>query len=221
MDKVRYGIIGVGGMGRTHAQSLLSDIKGAELTAVCDISPERLEWAEEHLPDHVQRFLSPEELFKSGIIDAVMIATPHYDHPPLAIEALGYGLHVLIEKPAGVYTKAVQEMNDAAAKSDRKFGIMYNQRTNPLYQKLRELIQSGELGEIRRTNWIITNWYRSQSYYDSGGWRATWGGEGGGVLLNQDPHQLDLWQWTTGMMPKRVRAFASSGSTGILRLRMM
>lgn len=112
-------------------------------------------------------------------------------------------------------------MNDAAAKSDRKFGIMYNQRTNPLYQKLRDLIQSGELGEIRRTNWIITNWYRSQSYYDSGGWRATWGGEGGGVLLNQDPHQLDLWQWTTGMMPKRVRAFASSGSTGILRLRMM
>ncbi|MEK3715021.1 MULTISPECIES: Gfo/Idh/MocA family protein [unclassified Paenibacillus] len=211
MDKVRYGIIGVGGMGRTHAQSLLSDIKGAELTAVCDISPERLEWAEEHLPDHVQRFLSPEELFKSGIIDAVMIATPHYDHPPLAIEALGYGLHVLIEKPAGVYTKAVQQMNDAAAKSDRKFGIMYNQRTNPLYQKLRELIQSGELGEIRRTNWIITNWYRSQSYYDSGGWRATWGGEGGGVLLNQDPHQLDLWQWTTGMMPKRVRAFCQFG----------
>ncbi|WP_339224861.1 Gfo/Idh/MocA family oxidoreductase [Paenibacillus sp. FSL H8-0332] len=211
MDKVRYGIIGVGGMGRTHAQSLLSDIKGAELTAVCDISPERLEWAEELLPDHVQRFLSPEELFKSGVIDAVMIATPHYDHPPLAIEALGYGLHVLIEKPAGVYTKAVQEMNDAAAKSDRKFGIMYNQRTNPLYQKLRELIQSGELGEIRRTNWIITNWYRSQSYYDSGGWRATWGGEGGGVLLNQDPHQLDLWQWTTGMMPKRVRAFCQFG----------
>lgn len=211
MEKVRFGIIGVGNMGRAHAHSLLNDIKGAELAAVCDSSPERLDWAEEHLPDNVQRFLSPEELFKSGTIDAVLIATPHYDHPPLAIEALGYGLHVLIEKPAGVYTKAVQEMNDAAAKSDRKFGIMYNQRTNPLYQKLRELIKSGELGEIRRTNWIITNWYRSQSYYDSGGWRATWGGEGGGVLLNQDPHQLDLWQWTTGMMPKRVRAFCQFG----------
>lgn len=211
MEKVRFGIIGVGNMGRSHAQSLLTDIKGAELTAVCDTSPERLDWAEEHLPEHVHRFASPEELFKSGAIDAVLIATPHYDHPPLAIEALGYGLHVLIEKPAGVYTKAVQEMNDAAADSDRKFGIMYNQRTNPLYQKLRELIQSGELGEIRRTNWIITNWYRSQSYYNSGGWRATWGGEGGGVLLNQDPHQLDLWQWTTGMMPKRVRAFCHFG----------
>lgn len=112
---------------------------------------------------------------------------------------------------AGVYTKAVKQMNEAAAKSDRKFGIMYNQRTNPLYQKLRDLIQSGELGEIRRTNWIITNWYRSQSYYNSGGWRATWAGEGGGVLLNQDPHQLDLWQWTTGMMPKRIRAFCHFG----------
>lgn len=211
MEKVRYGIIGVGNMGRAHAQSLLSEVKGAVLSAVCDISPERLEWAEEQLPQSVLRFRSAAELFESSCIDAVLISTPHYDHPPLAIEALSHGYHVLIEKPAGVYTSAVQEMNEAAMKSDRKFGIMYNQRTNPLYQKLRELIQSGELGEIRRTNWIITNWYRSQNYYDSGGWRATWAGEGGGVLLNQDPHQLDLWQWTTGMMPKRVRAFCHFG----------
>ncbi|WP_042202159.1 Gfo/Idh/MocA family protein [Paenibacillus camerounensis] len=211
MDKVRFGIIGVGNMGRSHAFSLLNEVKGAELTAVCDISPQRLEWAAEQLPEHVLRFSSSEELFKSGSVDAVLIATPHYDHPPLAIEALKHHLHVLIEKPAGVFTKAVQEMNDVAAQSDRKFGIMYNQRTNPLYRKLRDLITSGELGEIRRTNWIITDWYRSQSYYNSGGWRATWAGEGGGVLLNQDPHQLDLWQWTTGMMPKRVRAFCQFG----------
>ncbi|MGF7046585.1 putative dehydrogenase [Paenibacillus sp. DS2015] len=211
MEKVRYGIIGIGNMGRAHAVSLLNEIKGAELTAVCDISTERLEWAKEHLPDHVMKYSSTTDLFESQTIDAVLISTPHYDHPTLAIEALSYGYHVLVEKPAGVYTKAVQEMNDAAAKSDRKFGIMYNQRTNPLYQKLRDLIQSGELGEIRRTNWIITNWYRTQKYYDSGGWRATWAGEGGGVLLNQDPHQLDLWQWTTGMMPKRVRAFCHFG----------
>ncbi|MNB80482.1 Glucose--fructose oxidoreductase precursor [compost metagenome] len=211
MDKVRFGIIGVGNMGRSHAFSLLNEVKGAELTAVCDISPQRLEWAAEQLPEHVLRFSSSEELFKSGSVDAVLISTPHYDHPPLAIEALKHHLHVLIEKPAGVFTKAVQEMNDVAAQSDRKFGIMYNQRTNPLYRKLRDLITSGELGEIRRTNWIITDWYRSQSYYNSGGWRATWAGEGGGVLLNQDPHQLDLWQWTTGMMPKRVRAFCQFG----------
>ncbi|OKP91631.1 oxidoreductase [Paenibacillus helianthi] len=211
MTKVRYGIIGIGNMGRAHALSLLEDVKGAELAAVCDISPERLEWAVDQLPEKVKHFSTATAMFQSGAIDAVLISTPHYDHPPLAVEALGYGLHVLIEKPAGVYTKAVQEMNDAAAKSDRKFGIMYNQRTNPLYQKLRELIQAGELGEIRRTNWIITNWYRSQNYYDSGGWRATWAGEGGGVLLNQDPHQLDLWQWTTGMMPVRIRAFCHFG----------
>ncbi|OKP94917.1 Gfo/Idh/MocA family protein [Paenibacillus sp. P46E] len=211
MTKVRYGIIGIGNMGRAHALSLLEDVKGAELAAVCDISPERLEWAVDQLPEKVKHFSTATTMFQSGAIDAVLISTPHYDHPPLAVEALGYGLHVLIEKPAGVYTKAVQEMNDAAAKSDRKFGIMYNQRTNPLYQKLRELIQAGELGEIRRTNWIITNWYRSQNYYDSGGWRATWAGEGGGVLLNQDPHQLDLWQWTTGMMPVRIRAFCHFG----------
>lgn len=211
MNKVRYGIIGIGNMGSAHAHSLLNDIKGAELVAVCDVREERLKWAKEHLPDRVQKYGTPMELFESRLMDAVLICTPHYDHPTLAIEAFDYGYHVLVEKPAGVYTKAVQQMNDAAAKSDRKFGIMYNQRTNPLYQKLRDLIQSGELGEIRRTNWIITNWYRSQSYYDSGGWRATWAGEGGGVLLNQDPHQLDLWQWTTGMMPKRIRAFCHFG----------
>ncbi|GGF69005.1 oxidoreductase [Paenibacillus albidus] len=208
---VRFGIIGIGNMGRAHALSLLEEIQGAELAAVCDLRPESLEWAGEHLPDHVLKFSHTGDLFTSGAIDAVLISTPHYDHPTLAVEAFKHGLHVLVEKPAGVYTKAVQEMNDAAAESDRIFGIMYNQRTNPLYQKLRDLIGSGELGEIRRTNWIITNWYRSQSYYDSGGWRATWAGEGGGVLLNQDPHQLDLWQWTTGMMPTRVRAFCQFG----------
>lgn len=211
MEKVRYGIIGIGNMGVSHAQNLCGEIRGAELTAVCDTNPERLKWAKEHLPASVQLYDTPEAFWASQAMDAVLIAVPHYDHPGMAIQAFEDGYHVLVEKPAGVYTKAVREMNDAAAKSGKQFGIMYNQRTNPLYIKLRDLIQSGELGEVRRTNWIITNWYRSQSYYDSGGWRATWAGEGGGVLLNQDPHQLDLWQWTTGMMPKRVRAFCHFG----------
>ncbi|GIO70373.1 Gfo/Idh/MocA family protein [Paenibacillus cookii] len=211
MEKVRYGIIGIGNMGVSHAQNLCGEIRGAELTAVCDTNPERLKWAKEHLPASVQLYDTPEAFWASKAMDAVLIAVPHYDHPGMAIQAFENGYHVLVEKPAGVYTKAVREMNDAAAKSGKQFGIMYNQRTNPLYIKLRDLIQSGELGEVRRTNWIITNWYRSQSYYDSGGWRATWAGEGGGVLLNQDPHQLDLWQWTTGMMPKRVRAFCHFG----------
>ncbi|MFB5267449.1 Gfo/Idh/MocA family protein [Paenibacillus enshidis] len=211
MEKVRFGIIGIGNMGTSHAVSLSQHIQGAELTAVCDANPERLRWAEQHLPDHVRRFSDVEDFLASGAMDAVFIATPHYDHPPLAVQAFRHGYHVLVEKPAGVYTKAVREMNEAAAAADRVFGIMYNQRTNPLYQKLRDLVLSGELGEVRRMNWIITNWYRSQSYYDSGGWRATWAGEGGGVLLNQDPHQLDLWQWTTGLMPVRIRAFCQFG----------
>ncbi|MDR9855892.1 Gfo/Idh/MocA family oxidoreductase [Paenibacillus sp. VCA1] len=211
MEKVRYGIIGIGNMGVSHAHNLCGEIRGAELTAVCDTNPERLEWAKQHLPESVQLFDEPEAFWASKAMDAVLIAVPHYDHPGMAVKAFENGYHVLVEKPAGVYTKAVREMNEAAAKSGKQFGIMYNQRTNPLYIKLRDLIQSGELGEVRRTNWIITNWYRSQSYYDSGGWRATWAGEGGGVLLNQDPHQLDLWQWTTGMMPKRVRAFCHFG----------
>lgn len=211
MEKVRFGIIGIGNMGTSHAVSLSHHIQGAELTVVCDVNPDRLLWAEQHLPDSVRRFSDVDDFLASGAMDAVFIATPHYDHPLLAVQAFRHGYHVLVEKPAGVYTKAVREMNEAAAASDKVFGIMYNQRTNPLYQKLRDLILSGELGEVRRMNWIITNWYRSQSYYDSGGWRATWAGEGGGVLLNQDPHQLDLWQWTTGLMPVRIRAFCQFG----------
>ncbi|WP_312095940.1 Gfo/Idh/MocA family oxidoreductase [Niallia sp.] len=212
MGNIKIGIIGIGNMGSSHAIYLNNgEIKGAELAAVCDSNPERLQWAKETLGEHIQRFDNVDHFFEFGDMDGVIIATPHYDHPPLAIKALEKGYHVLVEKPVGVYTKNVRELNEIARNSDKVFGIMFNQRTNPLYQKLRDLVQSGEVGEIKRTNWIITDWYRSQSYYDSGGWRATWAGEGGGVLLNQDPHQLDLWQWTSGLMPKRVRAFCGFG----------
>ena len=211
MGTVKIGIIGIGGMGSNHAGNLSSGkVAGAELAAVCDVNPDRLEWARETLGGKVKIYESADELLEKSGVDAVMIATPHYDHPPLAIRSFERGKHVLVEKPAGVYTKQVRQMNEAAAASGRVFGIMFNQRTNPLYAKLKDLIESGELGELKRTNWIMTAWYRSQSYYDSGGWRATWAGEGGGVLLNQDPHQLDLWQWTCGM-PVRLRAFAYYG----------
>lgn len=211
MDKVRIGIIGAGNMGSSHARQLANgEVPGAILTAVCDSNPERLKWSREAFGDGIKLFNNTEAFFAAHAADAVLIATPHYDHPALAIKAFENNLHVLIEKPAGVYTKQVMEMNEAAMKTDRVFGIMYNQRTNPLYQKVRELINAGELGEIKRINWIITTWYRPQSYYNSGGWRATWAGEGGGVLLNQCPHQLDLWQWICGM-PKRVRAFMAFG----------
>jgi len=212
MSLIKVGVIGIGNMGRSHAK-LLADgmINGAILTAVCDSYQDQLESFASNLSGEVQVYRDEDEFLNDSDIDAVLISTPHYDHPSLAMKAFSKGLHVLIEKPAGVYTKNVVEMNEAALESGKVFGIMYNQRSNPIYQKLREIIQSGELGEIKRTNWIITDWYRSQSYYDSSEWRATWQGEGGGVLLNQAPHQLDLWQWTTGLMPKKVHAYCSNG----------
>lgn len=211
MEQVRLGIIGVGNMGSGHAQNIL-DGKCPEIviTAVADRRESRRQWAKETLPENVAIFEEGSDLIKSGLCDAVHICTPHYQHPVLAIEAFEAGLHVMCEKPAGVYTKAVREMNEAADKSGKVFAMMFNQRTNCVYRKMREMVQSGELGELKRVNWIITDWYRTQIYYDSGDWRATWDGEGGGVLLNQCPHQLDLLQWICGL-PKTVQAFCQEG----------
>ncbi len=210
MKRVKLGIIGVGNMGSSHIKNYLKDMMPEiEITAVADIKPERLEWAKEQLPQ-VKTFDTASALMDSGEVEAVLIATPHYDHPVLAIEAFEKGLHVMCEKPAGVFTKKVREMNAAADKSDKIFAIMFNQRTNCLYRKAHELVHSGKFGELRRVTWIITDWYRTQAYYNSGGWRATWSGEGGGVLLNQCPHQLDLWQWICGM-PEKITAVCHEG----------
>ncbi|MEH7305846.1 Gfo/Idh/MocA family protein [Neobacillus drentensis] len=212
MGLVRIGVIGIGNMGSSHVQMLYQGrINGAELTAVCSRNESRIEWVKSQTKGNVKIFKDEESFFNDSEIDAVLIATPHYSHPKLATEAFAKGKHVLIEKPAGVYTKNVLEMNAAAKASGKVFSIMYNQRANPLYQKIRDLIQSGQLGTIKRTNWIITDIYRPQSYYDSSKWRATWEGEGGGVLINQALHHLDIWQWTTGCMPKRIRAVSSFG----------
>ena len=202
MEKVRLGIIGIGNMGSAHVKSIEGGkCPEIEVAAVCDINPDRLQWVETEYP-HIPRFDDAEKLMDSGLVDAVLIAVPHYYHPPLSIMGMKKGLHVMCEKPAGVYTKQVKEKNEVARQCNVKFGMMFNQRTNCVYRKMRELVQSGKYGEIRRTNWIITNWYRTQQYYNSGAWRATWSGEGGGVLLNQCPHQLDLWQWICGMPVK-------------------
>ena len=211
MKKIRLGILGVGNIGRDHVKRVVNgECPEIELAAVCDLKPDRLAFAKELAGEALPVFTGAEEMMDSGLIDSVLVSVPHYDHPKFAMMAMKKGLHVLIEKPAGVYTKQVLEMNECAKMHDVKFGIMMNQRTNCIYRKMREIVQSGELGEIRRTNWLITNWYRSQAYYDSGDWRATWSGEGGGVLLNQCPHNLDLWQWICGM-PKTVRAHLHYG----------
>lgn len=207
MEQVRLGIIGIGGMGTNHVHSIMEGkVPNMVLSAVADVRQSRLTWAKENLPAKVAVFSDGKELIDSGLVDAVLIATPHYFHPEYVIYALEHGIHAISEKPAGVYTKQVREMNEVAARSDKTFAIMFNQRTNCTYRKLHEMIESKELGQMKRVNWIITDWYRNQSYYDAASWKATWDGEGGGVLLNQCPHQLDLLQWLCGL-PVKVRAF--------------
>lgn len=209
--KIRMGIIGIGNMGSAHANAIFQGkVEGLELSAVCDIDKERLEWAKKTFGQKVSMYSDYHLLIKEGKVDAILIATPHSLHPSMAIDCFAAGLHVLTEKPPGIDILHVRQMNDAAQKSGKLFGIMYNQRTNPLFARLKELVEKGILGEMKRFIWIINNWYRSQAYYDSGDWRGSWKGEGGGVLINQAYHNLDIWQWITGM-PKRVRAFCKYG----------
>lgn len=203
---IRLGVIGVGNMGTSHVKNILKgECTDFVVTAVADIDESRLENMKQ-LVEGVATFTDGLEMLDSGLVDACLVAVPHYSHPFYAMECMKRGIHVMVEKPAGVFTKQVREMNEVAKQHPEVvYSMMFNQRTNCLYKKMRELVQSGKYGQIRRTNWIITNWYRPQAYYDSGSWRATWAGEGGGVLLNQCPHQLDLWQWICGM-PVRVQA---------------
>ena len=211
MEKIKLGILGVGNQGSGYAKRILDGkCPEVELVAICDHDEARIQFAKENFQAEIAYFDNAEAMLDSGLIDSCLIAMPHYDHPKYAIACMQRGIHVLVEKPAGVYTKQVREMNEEAKKHNVVFAMMFNQRTNHIYRKMRELVQSGKYGQIRRTNWLITNWYRSQAYYDSGTWRATWSGEGGGVLLNQCPHQLDLWQWICGM-PKRVHAHMKYG----------
>ncbi len=204
MKTVRMGIIGIGAQGGTYAGFLAEGkVKNMVLGAICDIDPEKKAMCAEKYPD-VPFYDNYIDMLESGDVDAVVTAVPHYLHPEMGIEALKRDVHALLEKPAGVYTKQVKELNEfAATKPELTFGIMFNQRTNALYQKVKEIVDNGEIGKIRRTNWMITTWWRPQGYYDQSEWRATWSGEGGGVLVNQAPHQIDLLQWICGM-PKKV-----------------
>ena len=212
MEKVRFGIVGCGNMGTGHARNFREGkIEKGVLTAVCDINPNKFKHFRKNFGDKIAYFDSAEEMYESGLCDCVMICTPHYSHPELSILALDHDLHCIVEKPAGVYTLQVKEMLARAEKSDKILGIMFNQRTNPAFKTMKKMIADGKIGEIKRTNWIITDWYRTQYYYDTGAWRATWAGEGGGVLYNQAPHQLDLFQWIIGMSPSKVHAFCHYG----------
>jgi predicted dehydrogenase len=206
MQSVKLGIVGMGAMGAIHAQSVIDgNIPRCKLTAVCDSRAERLQRF-----SSAESFLSVDDFLRSSDTDAVLIATPHYSHTTIGIQALETGRHVLVEKPISVHKSDAERLIAAHRGSDQVFAAMFNQRTDPYFLKLRHLARSGGLGTIRRVNWTITNWFRTEAYYQSSDWRATWEGEGGGVLLNQCPHNLDLFQWIFGM-PARVRAFCHFG----------
>ncbi|MDY3031423.1 MAG: Gfo/Idh/MocA family oxidoreductase [Clostridia bacterium] len=208
MQSIRTAVVGIGNMGSAHAECIFKgNIKGMTLAAICDNNAERLQSFSAAHPC-VKVCGSIDEIVESDGIDAVIIAVPHRLHVDFAEKALEAGKHVLVEKPVDITVSKAMRINDK--KSDKVFGIMFNQRTNPLFVKAREIVRGGQLGELKNTVWIVTNWFRTQSYYDSGDWRATWAGEGGGVLLNQAPHNLDIWQWICGM-PDSVTAFCDIG----------
>lgn len=211
MRKIKFGIVGMGNQG-SHYANLLKDgeIENGVLACVCDNRPVKLETAKNKY-EGIAYYSDYIEMLNSGDCEAVLVETPHYQHPEIVMECLKRGVHVICDKPAGVYTKQVREMNEFAEKSNAKFAMMFNQRTNCVYRKMKEIIESGALGELQRITWIITDWFRTQAYYDGGSWRATWAGEGGGVLINQCPHQIDLVQWVLGQMPKKVHGFCHYG----------
>src|SRR5438046_5494420 len=207
MTKVRLGSIGMGNIGQHHAGYVSAGkVNGAELVAISDAIPQKLE---RYKP--LKTFSVGEELLRSGLVDAVIIATPHYQHTTLGIAAMNQGVHAMVEKPISAH-KADAERLIAAHKKNPKvvFAGMFQLRAEPRYLKIQKLIQDGDLGEVVRMSWIMTDWFRTEAYYASGGWRATWKGEGGGVLLNQCLHNLDVMQWLLGM-PARVRGFCQIG----------
>ena len=214
MKKVRFGVIGLGNQGAAYILQRfdVGQIENGVVSAVCDINPVKIEALKAKTKNKdIAYFTDYKEMLDSGLCEAVLVETPHYLHPEMVMACLERNINVICEKPAGVYTNQVREMNEVAKKSKAKFAMMFNQRTNCVYRKMREIVLDGGIGDIQRIVWVITDWYRSQRYYDTGSWRATWAGEGGGVLINQCPHQLDLVQWVVGQMPKKVRGFCKYG----------
>lgn len=210
--KLKIGLVGLGNIGRTHL-NILSNLENVELVGICDVFKER---ADELAAKHgTTAYYNHKELLENSGLEAVVIGVPHYDHKVVAIDAFASGIHVLCEKPLAVHVNDARETIEAYERAKKKhpdlvFAMMFQERTLPFYSKIKEIVANGELGRLMRATWINTAWFRSQSYYDSGDWRATWAGEGGGILTNQCPHNLDFYQWVFGL-PKRISGHASIG----------
>lgn len=210
METVNVGIVGLGMIGTLHMNNLLGDMPGCGLTAVCDLDPGVFAKIPAARKSGIACFTEL-DAFLASDVRLVIVAVPHYSHPEIAVRALKAGKHIIVEKPIAVHKAAAEQLLAESAKHPELLqSAMFNQRTRGSHKKIKQMIDTGELGTITRFNWIITDWFRPQCYYDSGDWRASWRGEGGGVLLNQCPHQLDLVQWFFGM-PSTVRAAVKLG----------
>ncbi len=205
MKKVRFGVVGLGNMGKPHARNCKE--KGGsyvELGAVCDIVEDKAKTLGEELD--VPYFTDHREMIESGLIDAVIIAVPHYWHPSIAVRAARAKLHVLCEKPLASRVGPARAMIAECRKNKVSLGVVLHHRTRTAMIKLRKMIDDGKIGEVFRVQLTCSSWFRTQAYYDSGAWRGTWDGEGGGVLINQAPHHLDLFQWMAGGLPGQILA---------------
>lgn len=214
MIKLRFALIGLGQMGKKYAKIIQSMIpKSFLLTAICTRSQSNIDWAKENLDEEALIFQETEQLFAPSAVDTydvVLIVTPHKLHPELAMKAFQAGKHVLCDKPAGISVLQAQKMNEEAIKSGKKFAMMFQQRTYEKYQKIKELIENESIGQIRRVSMVHTNLFRTEFYHNSSDWRSSWQEEGGGVLINQGQHVLDIWQWLFGM-PKKLQAYIPFG----------
>jgi predicted dehydrogenase len=195
------GIIGLGAMGKSHAE-IAATTEEMCLKAVCDSDPSVAKSIAEKTG--ARAFRNAADLIGSCMVDAVIVAVPHPFHARLAISALEAGLGVLCEKPMAVTVMEADRMLEAAQRTKAPLSIMFQHRSNGIFQTAKRIIDEGRLGTLYRTC-LISTCFRSQAYYDSASWRATWAGEGGGVTINQAPHDLDMFTWLGGL-PGLVRA---------------
>ncbi|WP_127490702.1 Gfo/Idh/MocA family protein [Paenibacillus glycanilyticus] len=219
MKKLRVGLVGLGNIGKTHLL-YLKDMDRVELAGVSDIDEQRTTFFAKE--SGAEAYLDYRDMFENAALDAVIVAVPHYDHPKVAIEAFRRGIHVLCEKPIAVHVNDAVTMVDAYEEARKiqpnlQFGLMFQERTLAHYRKIKDILDGGELGKLVRVTWINTTMFRSQAYYNSGGWRATWAGEGGGILVNQCPHTLDMYQWLFGM-PQTISAHAHIGKYHVIEV---
>lgn len=201
MEKIRMAVIGIGIMGKKYAKMIREGmISGMRLGAVCCRSQENIQWAKAQLGEEIPVFENTKQLFESSdLFDACLIVTPHKLHPEMIMQALDAGKHVFCDKPIGISMKQCQGIREKLDQSGLVFAMMFHQRMYPKYERIHTLLENGTLGQIRRIMVENSRYYRTWYYHKSGSWRSSWKGEGGGALLNQGQHLLDIWQWLFGM----------------------